>query len=112
MKITKDNIPEDWKPWIKIARSYTHMKEAVNKGKNKEEKLLIGLCLSAAKWITGNDEDLNICGKCGLCFYTRMYNKIDCGACPLDHPIYNCCELASKGLSMHLYAKKLKELSR
>lgn len=117
---TKD-IPADWWPWIEIIqKGFTNLENIVKKGRNKKERLLIALCLSAAKWITGEPFDLKIYySRCGLCTYDEIYGDGECEICPLvpteedeENGYYYCMEKAKDGESMRLYAEALKEFSR
>lgn len=113
MKI--EDIPNDWWLWIKIAKNCIERRKAIKRGRNDKEQLLIALCLSAAKWLTGYPDELGIlsgsmCGLCDLFGTLNSYNDDDCEGCPLIDD-ENCTDMAKKGESMRLYAKLLKELS-
>jgi hypothetical protein len=104
---TKD-IPADWKPWIEITGNYIRMEKTIKLGRNKEERLLIALCLTATEYFTKKES------VAGLCVYKDLYHNESCANCPLSYKGYasGCVGRSHRGDGMRLYAKALKEFSR
>jgi len=106
----KSEIPQDWVLWIEIAQDHFAMDLAVLEAEktSKEAAELVGLCLSAAKWITGCPEDLGIKSgdRCGVC---RVWC---CSRCIMGHGDRVCIPNARDGLAMRLYAGRLAKWDR
>lgn len=103
--LTKKQIPADWCPWIEIAKDVDRILLALREARKVSEEfaLTVALCLSAAKWITGDPIAIGITLLgCGLCF---LDDQSTCHLCLLHEG--SCARRASEGESMRLYAERV-----
>jgi hypothetical protein len=101
----KSKIPADWLPWIEIAQDSGEVHNIIQELEciNPEVAELVAYCCSAAKWITGNPEELGIftSSNCGICWIANS-----CVDCVLkDEEDIDCIDRARRGDSMRLYTK-------
>jgi hypothetical protein len=120
------DIPADWRPWIDIAKNRIKLRQVCESAHNFDPKvgLLVGACLSAAKWITGNPEDFGLLPLqfCGLCHRSikryRPGSSLRLAPCNPDNGVgcllqrkpdqsalRNCVDRAAAGEAMEVYTK-------
>jgi len=109
----KKKIPKNWKLWIKLAQGdYVEMVSIIRE-EPEEDRKLIALCLSAAKWFTGDCEDFGI-GRhtaCGICAYNNLADAyVECEECIIgcqySDPEGECWKGGADGTVMKMYAEE------
>lgn len=107
-------IPEDWKPWVELAKDEVAMNEKLAALIEIDEELakLAAVCMSAAKWINGREGAERCASLCGCCLHDSLLNGF-CDQCvlraaELDVPRgVSCVKAGRTGRIMKLYAKML-----